>query len=247
MDTKTKSYYFFNIYGLADLIERAVRNGADFEFFDEKLVINAYVKFSRCTLLHIYIKSIAMAYYSKDFRKNGDLVAEDEIEEWNNLCKIYKIQKLSKFKLNDEDFDAGNWFCKNEKKFFELFSNMAEEVFFILFNNRDFLLKFNKIVSEIDIKIPNKFLTKKGTIKRINIPQWVKRAVYYRDRGRCVFCNKDLTGLVNHFNNSNYDHIVPLDLLGANDPCNIQLACESCNKKKSNRISKTTNSYIPWW
>ena len=26
------------------------------------------------------------------------------------------------------------------------------------------------------------------------MPEWVKRAVFYRDRGRCVLCGKDLSG-----------------------------------------------------
>ncbi len=90
-------------------------------------------------------------------------------------------------------------------------------------------------------------MTSKGTIKRVNIPQWVKDAVFHRDKGRCVFCNTDLTRLVNTLTTNNFDHIVPLDLYGSNDPCNIQLSCEFCNKSKTNKAGATTTKYIPWW
>src|SRR5690606_13289109 len=115
--------------------------------------------------------------------------------------------------------------------------------------NRPLLLQFNKLVTNTisSVIIPQENLTSKGSIKRISIPQWVKSAVFHRDKGRCVFCTTDLTKLVNTLTNSNYDHIVPLDKLGANDPCNIQLACENCNKGKSNRVAATSVFYYPWW
>ncbi|MCH7612350.1 MAG: HNH endonuclease [Candidatus Marinimicrobia bacterium] len=140
---------------------------------------------------------------------------------------------------------------RHEKKFEFLFEHLSNEIFYILFNNRNFLLKFNEIVSEsvsdlIDT-YPSNLLNNKGRIKRTNIPVWVKNAVFHRDKGRCVFCNTDLTSLVNTLTAKNYDHIVPLDLFGANDPCNIQLSCEKCNKTKSNKDPETSNNYYSWW
>src|SRR5690606_11520791 len=100
---------------------------------------------------------------------------------------------------------------------------------------------------DLSSKYPKEYITRKGTIKRTNIPVWVKNAVFHRDKGRCVFCNTDLTNLVNTFTKNNYDHIVPLDLYGANDPCNIQLTCERCNKSKSHKESTTSDQYYSWW
>ena len=75
----------------------------------------------------------------------------------------------------------------------------------------------------------------------------VKDAVLYRDYGRCVFCNKDLTGTVNHIEEENYDHIIPLKEYGVNDPCNIQLSCEECNKKKGKTKSFPKYKYQKLW
>ena len=117
------------------------------------------------------------------------------------------------------------------------------------FPNRNFLLRFNQIVAETvqAIEYPKGTLTKKGNIKRQAIPKWAENAVYHRDKGLCVFCNTDLTNLVNTLTQKNFDHIVPLDLYGANDPCNLQLTCERCNKSKSNSEASAGTKYQPWW
>ena len=150
-----------------------------------------------------------------------------------------------------EDSGAYEWFLENEEKFLDLFSEMSEEAFYVLFNNRGILLNFNKIVSnhiyEKNLIYPSEYMTEKGTIKRCHIPIWVKKAVFHRDKGRCVFCNTDLTNLINSYKKSNFDHIVPLDMYGVNDPCNIQLTCETCNKSKSNIEITTSQRYFSWW
>src|SRR3546814_4546557 len=46
--------------------------------------------------------------------------------------------------------------------------------------------------------------------------KWAQRAVFFRDRGRCVLCEKDLTGLMSIDNVENYDHIVPISGWGIN-------------------------------
>jgi len=64
--------------------------------------------------------------------------------------------------------------------------------------------------------------------KRPPIPQDVKNAVWNRDGGRCVECgSKD---------NIEFDHIVPFSKRGSNTWRNLQLLCESCNRKKSDKI-----------
>jgi len=161
----------------------------------------------------------------------------------------YEI-KIPSYKRR-KGYDAYKWFIRHQNKFILLFEKLTNEAFYILFGNRNFLLRFNEIVSEsvydLSSEYPKHMKTAKGTIKRSNIPIWVKKAVYHRDKGRCVFCNTDLTYLVNTITAINYDHIVPLDSNGANDPCNIQLSCEKCNKSKSNRQATTSDKYYSWW
>ncbi len=60
------------------------------------------------------------------------------------------------------------------------------------------------------------------------IPQDVKNLVWNRESGKCRICgsNKKLE----------FDHIVPFSKGGSNTYRNIQLLCESCNRKKSANI-----------
>ncbi len=60
------------------------------------------------------------------------------------------------------------------------------------------------------------------------ISKKVRKAVWMRDRGRCVECgsSRDLE----------FDHIIPVSKGGSNDAKNVQILCAKCNRKKSNKI-----------
>jgi uncharacterized protein YigA (DUF484 family) len=60
--------------------------------------------------------------------------------------------------------------------------------------------------------------------KRQPIPQDVKVTVWQRDGGRCVECGSK--------ENLEFDHIIPLAMGGANTMRNLQLLCETCNRRK---------------
>ena len=64
--------------------------------------------------------------------------------------------------------------------------------------------------------------------RRPSIPRDIRNQVWRRDDGKCVDCgcNKNLE----------FDHIIPVSKGGANTYRNIQLLCEKCNRKKSNKI-----------
>ena len=129
---------------------------------------------------------------------------------------------------------------------------MTDEIFHLLFANREFLLDFNKTLAEYlednPNLIPSEFRNKVGKIKRAKyLPKWLKKAIFYRDQGKCVSCFRDLTGLLSTENVLHLDHIVPLGSWGVNDPCNLQLLCEDCNLNKGGKQLSTGNRYIQWW
>jgi hypothetical protein len=196
-------FKFRDVYDLADLIDNSVKGEAYFWNYNDDFFINAACRFSKDTLLHLYIVTTALNYYRRDFRKNGSSECEETMERWYSLFECYQI-KIREFNFNGRK-ELVEWFNSNEKKFEELFDKMADEVFYILFGNREFLLAFNNLTAETiaGTTFPKNYLTPKGTIKRTAIPKWVKTAVFHRDKGRCVFCNIDLTGLINPLANSN--------------------------------------------
>lgn len=60
--------------------------------------------------------------------------------------------------------------------------------------------------------------------RRESIPQAVRVEVWQRDGGRCVECNGQ--------EKLEFDHIIPIAMGGGNTPRNLQLLCETCNRRK---------------
>lgn len=139
--------------------------------------------------------------------------------------------------------------------FEELLTHLANEVFFLLFPNRSLLARLNEyvagIVSYISVEDLDgeqiRLLNKDGTPARAPIPAWVRRAVFFRDRGRCASCSTDLSGLVSLQKQQHFDHIVPLAIGGINDVTNIQLLCDACNLSKGKKNLTVSNLYEPWY
>lgn len=68
----------------------------------------------------------------------------------------------------------------------------------------------------------------RAPLRRQAIPERVRHEVWRRDRGRCVDCGTR--------ERLEFDHIVPVSRGGSNTARNIELRCESCNRRKSARI-----------
>ena len=60
--------------------------------------------------------------------------------------------------------------------------------------------------------------------RRESIPQVVRVEVWQRDRGRCVECDEQ--------EKLEFDHIIPVAMGGGNTSRNLQLLCETCNRRK---------------
>lgn len=70
--------------------------------------------------------------------------------------------------------------------------------------------------------------TENAEFRRDRIPKTVQQEVWRRDQGRCVECGSQ--------DRLEFDHIIPWSKGGASTARNIQLLCESCNRRKNNRI-----------
>ncbi len=174
--------------------------------------------------------------YDKQFCNNTKLEV-DRLFDYFNIKHQYFFDYLL-----DDDFtlieDAYDDFIEFDADVDEITLQLAKEMFYVLFQNRKFLLNFNYYLSK-----SNSF-----NIEHCTIPQWVKRAVKYRDRGRCINCGTDLSGQfdVEDERGVHFDHIVPLHNGGINDVSNIQLLCQHCNTSK-NATFFTSNKYKDWY
>lgn len=174
--------------------------------------------------------------YDIRFHNNTKL----EIDRLFDYFKVKHQYFFDYLLANDFSYieDAYDNFIEFDSDIDEIVLRLSREMFYVLFQNREFLQNFNLYLSNA-----NSFC-----IDRCTIPQWVKRAIVYRDRGRCINCGKDLSGQfdVEDERGVHFDHIVPLHNGGINDVSNIQLLCQHCNTSK-NASSFTSNKYKDWY
>ena len=113
------------------------------------------------------------------------------------------------------DADNKKSIMENFKLLLRLFGFEIEDA-----ENEDVKFNFESFWKEIFI-----IKEEKERQSRI-IPKSVQREVWRRDEGRCVECKSK--------EKIEFDHIIPFSRGGNNTVRNIQLLCESCNRKKSN-------------
>lgn len=268
----TNSYYYANIVNNI-IMDQHDYIGFISEFFVHFPVESIIVPWQKKTVFHCFINYIVMSTieeegYENDIKQLAYAKANKE-----ELGELYIEWLLEKYV---PDYFTFTDYCKkqlveiteddiheyyNELYFYGiegLYDLISEEVFYLLFNNRELLLAFNLLISRYieDISLDEfdenfseniKYMKTSGRLKRQNIPAWVKNAVYFRDKGKCCLCKKDLSGILSLDNSIEYDHIVPLAEGGTNDVTNIQLLCNKCNKKKSSILIQTSNLYEKWF
>jgi hypothetical protein len=263
MPHKTRQFVFHRTYEMASLVEACVSNSSSFieVNWENPDVLKCVSVFSKTSLLHYYIFAMVSVEERHDLLKNDDIYeeSEEERESVEAALRAYNIDHLSYSEFlstrtgdSAEDFPFRLRFRSQEEEFELLWERMTDEVFHLLFANRAFLLQFNQSLADYlksgEVNIPADYLDEKGVIARQPyFPSWVKKAIYYRDQGRCVLCQRDLTGLLSTDQRIHYDHMVPLNLWRTNDPSNLQLLCEDCNLRKSGTSAKTATRYHPWW
>lgn len=112
------------------------------------------------------------------------------------------------------------------------------------------LLRFNHVVARAVRRLAGNNvrseLGQRGGLRRVPLPAWLKRGVFYRDNGRCISCGKDLTGVLLTGDAIHYDHILPLAKHGSNYPTNFQLLCSHCNLTKA-IAARTSERYPVFW
>jgi hypothetical protein len=87
--------------------------------------------------------------------------------------------------------------------------------------------KFDKLRKQIELYEKINLQTENNR-KREPIPEDIRFEIWRRDEGKCVICGSK--------ENLEFDHIIPFSKGGGNTVRNLQLLCESCNRKKSDKI-----------
>ena len=130
------------------------------------------------------------------------------------------------------------------------FPRAADAAFQLLFQDREFLLMFQDLVHRAAVLYRSKvsFVLASTPMQRPSyLPSWLRKGVFFRDRGRCQHCGSDISGLLDLDNILHYDHLLPLDSGGTNEATNFQLLCLDCNLHKGGRRRPVTNVNHSYW
>jgi len=225
------------------------------DYYEE--AIKKWQKPNRKTLVHDYVEAVYLDDQNNVLDKH---FVVDVIREIQGLLENYAIDyssigyiDVSDMKYDDGD-DTNEEYAEKLQSFFidNLLDVIVDDAFTILYSDKNFLHEFNRQCSEV-IKGLDKnnypdVLKEDGVIKRITYyPKWMKRGIEYRDKLRCSICGCDLSSAFTTLTDENFDHIIPLQVGGNNDPSNWQITCETCNKSKGARSSEFKNIIFPFW
>lgn len=228
------------------------------------------------TLLHHYIQTFYCAYFEhkkywflddfynweeeeiqgfffNDYLRHQHIYNDQTIQEIENNSKfstkhirtVLKSEQTEQNKLIHEMFEI----VEDQVFQDEIVELVTDETFGLLFVNKNFLFNFSLKIS----KKVNQLL-KDGKIKNLiqreeYFPEWLKRSVFFRDQGKCQICKRPLDGTIALLQDreQHYDHIIPLEKGGTNEPTNFQILCNGCNLSKGTKIVKPKFNFTLYW
>lgn len=225
-----------------------------YTFFLEDIanMVPRFHKPHKDTLLHFYIRGLLVCGCLYD-----DIIENEPRYYWEK-CHDETLFRLFHHSLSEAgtipsaDYSDDIAFAESVNTFYCDYINdeWANHVFYVLYSNKDFLFRFSSEIARVVQTLKKddypQHLKSDGVIKRKAFPPWLIKGVNARDRYHCQLCGKELSGGL-YPTSENYDHIIPLELGGTNDATNIQLTCESCNKRKGARNMDYKNIIIPFW
>ncbi|HAS6208620.1 TPA: hypothetical protein I7245_22325 [Vibrio vulnificus] len=246
MKLLSEEQYLLDGYGAADIVVKTIFDIENSDWHHLELdmlgcyeleeLLERIIKWNKTTILHEAIYNIIYA----GVEWYADKIEHEEfIKEYADTITRNSLEsglEIINSGYSEQSLDDNYW-----KTVESISKTLTDTAFIILFGDRDFLYKFQLFLREIVQKsLKSEFpdlLKKDGVLKRPRTqpPQWLKKAVFHRDKGKCQLCGKDLTGFY-AIENINLDHMVPLEESGNSDPTNFQLTCEHCNKSKGKKL-----------
>lgn len=206
----------------------------------EKAVQERRLRPHRDTLLHCFLRRLYKLAYIQEFEQHRNDMLDLVVSEYEAILRFNGIP-FRPFALPGEmspDYQAVALSRVAYLRRKLPVSRIAQDTFQLLFRDRHFLLTFNQALAHASARKPR--------VRRVPLPSWLRRGVFYRDNGRCLACGKDLTGAGFLGDTVHFDHIVPIAMGGSNDPTNFQLLCDGCNHEKAATVS-TSERYPVFW
>ncbi|WP_314587901.1 HNH endonuclease [Paenibacillus terrigena] len=270
---KHEPFCYNDATAIANTVIQCFYDGRDSfdDFFESNLndIAHKLIKPEKQSLLHLYIDWIKSQFDEiQSILDNVDVVEFQSIFDFmestlNQLgersnTKLYPnypaIQKCYHCTECRSCLKFQRYIDWLKVKITEYTPQIIHSTFHILMINKTFLRDFHegiaKAIEYDKVKLHTLYpenIDANGIIKRTSWPVWLKRGIFFRDKGVCTLCRNPLSGDLFLGIDPDMDHIVPLALHGSNDSSNIQILCNVCNNKKRHYSSATSSFDIPMW
>lgn len=188
------------------------------DFFGDQRYRAFLAPYPRWTALHKFIEHAFFGILDEsiDDVMEDAIVNDREYEPWvTEALLVHGIdhirirpwmsqQRVALADLNEDTLHEYHSYLADIGALGTLATQVAEEVFFLLFVNRTLLRRLHEEIAERIREIdPATAVAEEaacfrriGVLNRVPPPQWACRAVFHRDRGMCTTCHRDLSGLL---------------------------------------------------
>lgn len=238
-----RTLHFRRAYDTADRIVRLVERRDPAECIEDhlqvgqSLFIQTVSKPQPVTLLHQLIHSVL----SSDLDYSTGHYPEAAVADYRALLEDAAVPIPVWL---DEESVSG-WICELDELLTMAVQPQVDATFHLLFSDREFLVGFNDLVAEF-IRASQPGKASLALARPHSLPMWLRKAVFFRDKGRCQLCHADVSGVLSIAANA-YDHIHPLARCGSNDPTNFQLLCPGCNTRKGIALDRHRFGTETFW
>jgi hypothetical protein len=180
---------------------------------DEQLIRD--IQFQYQLLNDIVISSYDLKTCPKCFEKKMSILNISDTGQSVEYCCEHCQKKIIGKLLPNKDGTNAAAKIKEIKGMFEALVRSAGDSY----SKREIDISFI-VNTPVDNLIENR--------QRTPIPESIRNEVWRRDQGKCVICGSQI--------NLEFDHIIPFSKGGSNTARNLQLLCETCNRKKYDKI-----------
>jgi hypothetical protein len=174
-------------------------------------------------------------YTNQRQQEHNDIAWDNMIDSFMYIYIPYSLSETGKGVISykmDNDGNVNEYNLGDTERGWRKTKERAYEAYMLTHINcvesKENVLK--DILKEIEKRVPLYLKLIQEKPRTRGIPAKVRYAVYMRDEGKCVYCGSNV--------NIEFDHIIPFSKGGSHSKDNIRVLCQTCNRKRSNKIEK---------